>query len=97
MIEYYSNGRGDNPSIINTVEEKLKEISTIDKNGDMFRYPTSYSLEYKFNDKNIDLKNIFQYMQSIFNFLDGCDYEFSEVEEYEAECRAEMYQYKDLW
>ncbi|EES49259.1 hypothetical protein NE172_06905 [Clostridium botulinum] len=97
MIEYYSNGRGDNFSIINTVEEKLKEISTIDKNGDMFRYPTSYSMEYKFNDKNIDLKNIFQYMQSIFNFLDGCDYEFSEVEEYEAECRAEMYQYEDLW
>ncbi|ABS39522.1 hypothetical protein [Clostridium botulinum] len=93
MIEYYVNTRGEDISPINIVEEQLKELSSIDKNGDMFRYPASYSFEYKFNNKDIDLKNVYKYMQAIFNFLDGCDYEFSEIEDYEAE----MAQYHDYW
>jgi len=53
-IEYYANAGGQDISVINIVEEQLKELSSIDKNGDMFKYPASYSFEYKFNDKNID-------------------------------------------
>ncbi|NKF05687.1 hypothetical protein J1C67_16525 [Clostridium gasigenes] len=97
MIQYYANSRGQDVSVINIVEKQLKELSSIDKNGDMFRYPASYSFEYKFNDKDIDLKNVYKYMQAIFNFLDGCDYEFSYIEDYEAECRDEMAQYQDCW
>lgn len=97
MIEYYANEKGQDISIINIIEEQLKEISSIDKNGDMFRYPASYSFEYKFNEKSVDLKNVFKYMQAIFNFLEGCDYEFNVIEDYEAEYRAEMAQYQDCW
>ncbi len=97
MIEYYANESGQGISVITIVEEQLKELSSIDKNGDMFRYPASYSFEYKFNDKDVDLKNIYKFMQAIFNFLNACDCEFSEIEAYEAECRAEMGQYNDYY
>ena len=39
--------------MIEIVGNALCTIDQIDKNGDMFRYPTTYSLEYKF-DKNLD-------------------------------------------
>ena len=78
------NERGADTGIINIVEEELKELSKIDKNGDIFRYPTSYSLEYKFNNIKIELKNIFEYMKSIFNYLDCCDSIFRDIEDYEA-------------
>lgn len=97
MIEYYVNERGADTGIINIVEEELKELSKIDKNGDIFRYPTSYSLEYKFNNIKIELKNIFEYMKSIFNYLDYCDSIFRDIEDYEAECRAEMIKNYDYY
>lgn len=89
MIEYYAEAREEDKSIISIVEGQLKEISSIDKNGDMFRYPTSYSFEYKFNNRTIDLKNIFEHMKAISNFLDGCDGMLDEIAEYEAEMMAE--------
>lgn len=97
MIEHYAKEMGQDMSIIDNVENKLKEIDEIDKNGYMFRYPTSYSFEYKFNDKYIDISNIFIYMQAIVNFLEGCDSIFVEVEEFEVERREEMnkYYYED--
>ena len=82
---------------IQKIENQLKEINKMDKNGYMFRYPTSYSFEYKFNNKYIDISNIFIYMQSIVNFLEGCNSMFIEVEEFEAECRAEMNNYYENW
>lgn len=97
MIKHYAKEMGQDMSIIDNVENQLKEISKIDKNGDMFRYPTSYSFEYKFNDKYIDISNIFIYMQSIANFLEGCDSIFVEVEEFEAECREEMNNYYEYY
>ncbi|MNP73125.1 hypothetical protein D3C76_1697940 [compost metagenome] len=93
MIDYYANERGQNINMINIVEGQLKEISSIDKNGDMFRYPTSYSFEYRFDNKDIDIKNVYIYMQAIFNFLNGCDYEFSEIQDFEAE----ISQYYSEW
>lgn len=65
MIEHYAKEMGQDMSIIDNAENQLKEINEMDKNGYMFRYPTSYSFEYKFNNKYIDISNIFIYMQSI--------------------------------
>lgn len=84
MIEYYAGERED-VSLIDVVGKQLEDLSGIDKEGDMFRYPTSFSLEYKFNKEIVDLKNICKYMQTIFNFLDGCDCQLSEISDYELE------------
>jgi hypothetical protein len=51
----------------------------------MFRYPFSYSFEYKFDSKLIDIKNVYVYLQSIFNFLDGCDSMLDQIADYESE------------
>lgn len=81
MIEYYSKAQGQDLEIIDIVEKQIQELGNIDKNGDVFRYPTSYSLEYRFDNIDIDLKNVYEYMQGIFNFCDGCDGEFEAVAE----------------
>jgi len=97
MIEHYANEIGQDLEIIYIVEEHIKELSNIDKKGDIFRYPTNKSLEYKLNKKDIDLLNVYKFMQSIFNFLNSCYCVFSEVEEYEALMKAEMAKYMDFW
>ena len=51
----------------------------------------------KLLNKYIDISNIFIYMQSIANFLEGCDSIFVEVEEFEAECREEMNNYYEYY
>ena len=56
VIQYYANEQGQDLSIIDLAERGLLTIDTLDKNGDVFRYPTSYSLEYRINNKTIDLK-----------------------------------------
>lgn len=76
-------------------------ISLIDKNGDTFRYPTSYSLEYKFDDVVLDYDNAYCYYRSLINFLGGVDTLIkNDIElqnelraEYEAELRVEMDSY----
>ena len=79
MIEYYAKAQGQDLEIIDIVESQIQELGNIDKNGDIFRYPTSYSLEYRFDNINIDLNNTYEFMQGIFNFCDGCDGEFKAV------------------
>lgn len=51
------------------IEEQLKIIDSIDKEGDTFRYPTSKNLDYTFNNKTIDLKNIYNCFYAIINFI----------------------------
>ena len=97
MIEYYANAQGQDISIINIVEEQIQELSCIDKNGDIFRYPTSYSLEYRFDNIDLDLKNVYEFMQAIFNFCDGCDCEFESVADWESDMMQEMAQYQDWY
>ena len=97
MIEYYANAQGQDVSLIDVVEGQIQELSSIDKNGDIFRYPTSYSLEYRFDNIDIDLKNVYEFMQAIFNFCDGCDSEFEAVADWESEMRSEMAQYEDWY
>ncbi len=54
-------------------------IDKIDKNGDTFRYPTTYSLEYKFNMKSINIGNVYRYLKSLVNFLGDCDSMLDEI------------------
>ena len=97
MIEYYAKAQGQDLEIIDIVESQIQELGNIDKNGDIFRYPTSYSLEYRFDNINIDLNNTYEFMQGIFNFCDGCDGEFEAVADWESDMRSEMAQYADWY
>ncbi len=85
MIEYYANETGNDLKIIDIVEAYILELDALDKNGDRFRYPTSYSLEYYHDGKKFDFKNIFQYMRALINFLEGCDSMLNAIADYESE------------
>lgn len=101
LIERYTESINDSDDMIKIVEKQIMFISLIDKNGDTFRYPTSYSLEYKFDDVVLDYDNAYCYYRSLINFLDGVDTLIeNDIElqnelrtEYEAELRAEMDSY----
>ena len=98
VIVKYANDSGEDLVMIDIVEKLLDEIDSIDKNGDNFRYPTSYSLEYRIDNKKMDLSNVYTYLKAIINFLEGCnsmldviaDYESEMEAEYESEMRANM-------
>lgn len=72
VIVKYANDSGEDLTVIDIVENLLYEINKLDKNGDTFRYPTSYSLEYRFDDKKLDICNVYTYLKAIIKFLDGC-------------------------
>lgn len=76
--------------VVDIVECLINDFDSIDKNGDTFRYPTSYSLEYRFDNKSLDLKNIYNCLKALINFLDGCDSMLDAIAEYETEMRAEF-------
>lgn len=67
----------------------LFEIDKLDKNGDIFRYPTSYSLEYRFDDKILDLSNIYVYLKSIVCFLEYCYDTLDDIADAEQDIRDE--------
>lgn len=98
VIQKYADDSADDLTTIDIVEDLLDEINSLDKNGDNFRYPTSYSLEYRFDNKELDISNVYAYFKAIINFLDGCDsmldaiadYQSEIKEEYKAEVRANM-------
>lgn len=87
--------------MITTAENQINFLGALDKNGDNFRYPPSYGLEYRFDDKVLDYENVYCYFKSMINFLDGIDSLIEmDIElqdelksEYEAEIRAEMDSY----
>lgn len=89
VIVRYANDSGEDLAIIDIVEKLLDEINSLDKNGDNFRYPTSYSLEYRIDDKKIDLSNVYTYLKAIINFLEGCDSMLEAIADYESEMKAE--------
>lgn len=93
VIIRYAKNLGEDLTIINIVEKMLKEINSLDKNGDNFRYPTSYSLEYRIDNKKIDLKNVYMYFKSIINFLDSCDSMLDMIADYETEIKANIDRY----
>ena len=85
----YANTQGNDIDVINNVEKMIEVVNSLDKNGDNFRYPTSYSLEYRIDNVVLDLKNVYKYLRAISNFLDGCDSMLDAVVEYQDEMRAE--------
>lgn len=89
VIMRYANTQGNDIDVINNVEKMIEVVNSLDKNGDNFRYPTSYSLEYRIDNVVLDLKNVYKYLRAISNFLDGCDSMLDAVVEYQDEMRAE--------
>jgi hypothetical protein len=89
VIVKYANDSDEDLEIIDIVEKLLDEINSLDKNGDTFRYPTSYSLEYRIDDKKLDLSNVYTYLKAIINFLEGCDSMLDAIADYENEMKAE--------
>ena len=89
VIVRYVTSSSEDLKTIDIVEDLLEELSKLDKNGDNFRYPTSYSLEYRFDNKKLDISNVYSYLKAIINFLDGCDLMLDTIADYESEMRAE--------
>lgn len=89
VIMKYANDSGNDTEVVAVVENLIDEINSLDKRGDNFRYPTTYSLEYRFDEKCIDLKNIYEYLKAIINFLDGCDSMLDSIADYQSEMKAE--------
>ena len=89
VILKYTNDSGNDVAEVAIVEKLIDDISLLDKNGDNFRYPTSYSLEYCFDNKKVDLVNIYEYNKALINFLDGCDLMLDAIADYQSEMKAE--------
>lgn len=89
VIVRYANDSGNDTIVVDIVEQLIVDISCLDKNGDNFRYPTSYSLEYRFDNKTIDLKNVYEYMKALTNFLEDCHSMLDAITEYQDETKAE--------
>ena len=89
VILRYANSSGNDTEIVDIVERLINEINALDKNGDNFRYPTSHILEYCFDDKILDLNNVYKYFKALINFLDGCASMLDAIAEYQSEMQAE--------
>ena len=90
LILQYAENFDQDLSIVNIVENLLYEMDQLDKHSDKFRYPTSYSLDYYFDNKDFDISNMYIVFKSIENFLSGCNSMLLEVEEFESLMAAEM-------
>lgn len=95
MLQHYASESNADLEVIDTVEAMILELNALDKKGDCFRYPTSYSLQYRFNSKRIDVENIYEYMRAIINFLEGCDSMLDAISDYESEMRSYYSDYTD--
>lgn len=58
---------------MNIIEDLICDISLLDKNGDTFRYPTSYSLEYRLDDKCFNLKSVYIHLHDLIDNFCGLD------------------------
>ena len=90
-IEYYAEEHGENLETLDIIENRLSELTRIDKNGDVFRYPFSKSLDYRVFEKTIDFDHVYEWMAQIFNIVDGCDAILQLAADYEADARADCW------
>lgn len=93
MLIHYNIEDYQDMSILELGEDYIKSLNSLDKNGDMFRYPCTFSNEYKFNNEEVDVENFFQYLMELFNFIEACSSWLSQIKEYEDEFRRE-YEYE---
>ncbi|MCR6108520.1 hypothetical protein HXA34_19650 [Salipaludibacillus agaradhaerens] len=89
MLVHYSKEDNQKEETLELAESYIRSISRLDKHGDMFRYPCSYSNEYKFNGVEIDVDNFYSYMLGLFHFIEGCDAWLDNIKDYEMEMRRE--------
>lgn len=89
MLIHYSEEDNQDKHTLEIVENYIKSFEVIDLKGDVFRYPSSFSHEYKFNDKEVDVENFFKYLLGLFNFIDSCDAWLSYIRDAEVELRSE--------
>jgi hypothetical protein len=89
MLTHYSKEDNQDEDTLELVENYIKTLNEIDLKGDVFRYPSSYSHEYKFNDKEVDVENFYRYLLGLFHFVDSCDSWLGYIKDIEAELRSE--------
>ena len=89
VIEHYAAASGNDTIILSIVEPYILAIEAIDKNGDIFRYPTSYSLEYRLDDKTLDVSNVYHFMLDIISFLNGCNAMLENIADFESDMRSD--------
>lgn len=89
-LVHYSKEDNHEEETLDLAERYIQALSGIDKNGDMFRYPCSFSNEYKFNDEEIDVENFYSYLLGFFNFIDSCDSWLDNIKDYAIEMRSYM-------
>lgn len=89
MVEHYADAMGYDLKLVQLADTYLQELSALDKNGDKFRYPTNYGLEYHLQLKRIDYYQAVYWLISIFNFVSGCSDMLDVAYEYECDMRAE--------
>lgn len=90
IINYSSSTESENDDL-SIVETYIRELNSIDKNGDIFRYPFTFSFEYKFDNKSLDFQNAFLWLKRLFNFFDACDDKLKDICDIENEMRSYDY------
>ena len=90
ILEYYGNESGQDNTTLDTLDHHIQELSRIDKNGDMFRYPFSYNLQYRLCDRPIDIDKAVCWMLSIVDALDGCSQMLTVIKEYEGDLKPQF-------
>lgn len=88
MLVHYSIEDNQEEETLNLAESYINTLNSLDKNGDMFRYPCSYSNEYKFNDEEVDVENFYKYLLGLFHFIDSCDSWLDNIKDFEMEMRS---------
>ena len=90
LIQYTSSS---DIHLITVIEKNLQFLNSIDRQGFAFRYPTTYSLQYVFNNAHIDIKNVFEYMISLINFFESCDTMLDSIADYQFEMKSYFEEY----
>ena len=89
MVEYYATEMGYDLNVVQLADAYLSELSVLDKQGDKFRYPTNYGLEYHLQLTQVDYYQAIYWLISIFNFVNGCSDMLDAAYEYECDMRSE--------
>lgn len=89
VVEHYAKSMGYDLNVVSLADTYLSELSKLDKQGDRFRYPTNYGLEYHLQLNKIDYYQAIYWLISIFNFVNGCSDMLDAAYEFECEIRAD--------
>jgi hypothetical protein len=89
MLLHYSGEDNQDDSTLELVESYIIELDKLDKQGDVFRYPSSFSHEYKFNNEKIDVENFVIYLLALFHSIDNFDSRLDHIRDIEMEMRSE--------